>query len=141
MPSVWHNRGLSVQIGNAGLLSRKHSSKCFKNTIGTSQVGGQRKSSRARRSAVIAHIPLLLTLPRLLPLAVSLHLCARGASPPPPPDARQAPSISLVYVSLLLTILSVFLPKPTSDPTAKKNKKTTKQNEKQKVNAAFWRLG
>lgn len=73
---------------------------------------------------------LLFTLPRLLPLAVSLHLRARKHLPLPPPDARQAPSISLACFSTPYSSVG-FLPMPT---------KTQNETKKQKVKAAFWRL-
>lgn len=63
------------------LLPWERSSKCFQTAIGMSQVERRWKSLGARRSVVVAHMALLLNPPRLLPLAVSLHLRARERLP------------------------------------------------------------
>lgn len=121
------------------LLSRKRNSKCFK-----TQLERLRLEAGESCPELVAPLSLLACRcsSRSLVCCLSLSLCisVRGSVSPASAWCASGP-INLPRLCFSPPHYSVgFLPKPTSDLTAKKQKKT-KQKEKQKVNAAFWRLG
>lgn len=122
------------------LLSRKRSSKCFK-----TQLERLRLEASESRPELVAPLSLLTfrcsSLCLVCCLSLSLCISVRGERLPRLRLMRVRPHQSPSSMFLSSSLFCRFFFQSQHLTRLQKKNKKTKRKEKQKVNAAFWRLG